>query len=231
VGFVRIEELTLPSALALAPLIQPYDPAPGSETGGATSATILSTDILAQNPAGPEGFSGAVSAWIQPAGSFFGLAFVADDFSNPQSPIFGWDFDIVLSTPGSQPFSYRDASDPANPFGVSVETLLGTDLGGTSPSPLVVRFQGVHATGVVADLTDVDLGDPDVGIDTDSVTPWLRSPAELGTFWAQALPGNPALALARQPNMVRFQVIFDSHAPLSGLLAGITNFGIDVVID
>ena len=186
---------------------------------------------MTQDPSGPEGLSGAVSAWIQPAGKFFGLQFVADDFSNPANPIFGWDFDIVLSTPGSQPFSYRDASDPANPFGVSVESLLGTDLGGSSPSPLVVRFQGVHANEPLANPTAVDLEDSASGIDPDSVTAWVRSPAELNTYWASALPGNPALALARQPNMVRFQVIFDGHAPLSGLLAGITNFGIDVVID
>ena len=230
-GLVRLEASTAPDPISEAKKIAPYDPLPGSVSGGETSSAILSTGVLPQGLSGPEGRSGAQSCWIVPEGNFFVLEFQDDDLSDPMDLDLGWDVDVVLTLPGFQPFSFRDPNDPNNPFGISPEAFLGTDLGGGTPGALVVRFQGVHSIKAVDDVCSVDLADPLGSVDPLSVTPWVRHPAELNSYWEDALPLQPELAAKRRTNMIRFQVIFDGEAPLSGLVAGVTNLRIQGIPD
>jgi hypothetical protein len=230
-GLVRLEANTQPDPLVEAKKISPYNPTPGSISGGAASTAILSTGVLVQGVSGPEGRSGGQSCWIVPDGNFFVLDFQDDDLSDPLNLVLGWDVDVILTIPGFQPFSFRDINDPNNPFGISPEAFLGTDLGGATPGALVIRFQGVHATKEVDNICDVDLEDPLGVVDPESLTPWVRHPADLNTYWELALPGQTELSAKRRPNMIRFQVIFDGEAPLSGLIAGITNLRIQGVPD
>ena len=73
------------------------------------------------------------------------------------------------------------------------------------------------------------LNDP--AVDADSLTPWVRHPAELNTYWDLALPMDPALAAARKPNRVRYQVIFDRGAPYGDVIEGLTHLGIRADLD
>ncbi|MDF1797549.1 MAG: Ig-like domain-containing protein [Planctomycetota bacterium] len=222
-GLVRLESQSVPDPLVEAKKIAPFNAAPGSVTGGPTSTAILSTGPMLQGFMGPQGRSGAQSCWIIPDGNFFVLDFTEDDLSDPLDPVYGWDFDVV-TTLGLQPFSFRNPTDPANPFGISPESALGSDLGGATPGTIVVRFQGVHSIKEVLDVCNVDLNDPLGSVDVTSLTPWVRHPAELNDYWDLALPGQPELAAKRRPNMIRYQIIFDGSTPLSGLVAGLTNF-------
>ena len=224
-GLVRLESETAPDPLVEAKKIAPFDAAPGSATGGAASTEILSVGVFPQGFTGPQGRSGAQSCWLLPDGNFFTLDFTEDDLSDPGNPVYGWDCDVV-TTLGLEPFSFRDPDDPNNPFGISPEAALGSDLGGAAPGVIVVRFQGVRKIKEIENLCAVDLSDPFGVIDPESLTAWVRHPQELNTYWETALPGDPELAAKRRSNMVRFQVIFDGNAPLSSLVAGITNLSI-----
>ena len=225
-GFVRIESEFALDPIGEAKKVSPYDPILGSETGGPMSSVILSVGEYALNPTGPAGRSGAQSCWIIPQGNFFVLEFQEDDTTDPLNPDYGWDMDVVLVFAGITPFSFRDANDVNNPFGSSPSTLIGSDLGGVTPSAIVVRFQGVHATKSVEDICNVDLADPLGVVDPQSLTPWVRHPFELNNYWDAALPGQPELAAKRKPNMIRFQIIFDGNAPLASIIAGVTNLAI-----
>lgn len=222
-GIVRVESDILLDPVGVAPNLLPYNPTPGSVTGGPSSTAFFSSGIQAQGLTGPEGRSGAQSCWIIPDGNFFVLTFAEDDFTDPLNPDLSWDFDVVLTLAGTEPFSFRDVNDPQNPFGLSPETLLGNDLGGVSPSVISVRFQGAHFNKEVTNVCAVDLTGLDGEIDPDSVTPWLRTPSELNTYW-DGVPGvSPELASKRRPNMFRYQIVFDGNAPFSNLIAGLTN--------
>lgn len=222
-GLVRIEAGVAPDAAGEAKKITPYDATPGSVTGGATSSEILSVGAYAPIAVGPSGRSGAQSCWIIPEGNFFVLEFQEDDLTDPVNPDYGWDLDVVLNLGGFEPFSYRNGDDVDNPFGVAPEAILGSDLGGVTPAALVVRFQGVHSTKKIEDICSTDLSDPTGLVDPQSLTPWMRHPAELNSYWDLALPLQPEIAVKRRPNMIRYQIIFDGNAPLSGIIAGVTN--------
>ena len=222
-GLVRIEAPQAPQAALEAPKIMPFDSTPGSESGGAESSAILSVGQYVNNPNGPSGRNGAQSCWIIPGGNFFVLDFTSDDFTDPLNPILGWDLDVILNLPGFEPFSFRDANDPNNPFGIAPDLSFGTDLGGATPAPIVVRFQGAHFKKEVENICDVDFDDPEGPIVQDSLTPWVRHPQELNNYWDLALPGDPELAVTRRPNMFRYQIIFDGNSPNASIVAGVTN--------
>ncbi|MDF1799936.1 MAG: hypothetical protein P1V81_12225 [Planctomycetota bacterium] len=227
-GLVRAESVVAPDPLALAPQLLPFDATPGSTTGGPASTEILSTGTYQPLAVGPAARSGAQSCWLSIPAPYLGVTYAADDLSDPLNPVLGWDAQVQLT--GMAPFSLRDDSDPANPFGASIETLLGSDLGGTSPAPIVVRFQGLRRVGVVGDLCGADLLDSPA-VDGDSLTPWVRHPAELNDYWALALPGDPATAAARRPNLIRYQVLFDRSAPFGDLVEGLTHLGLTASLD
>ena len=222
-GLVRIESEFGLDPVNEAKKVTPYDPTPGSETGGLTSSVILSVGEYQPIPTGPSGRSGAQSCWIIPEGNFFVLEFQDDDLTDPLDLDLGWDLDVVLNIVGFPPFSFRDANDPDNFLGVAPEALIGSDLGGGTPSAIVVRFQGVHSTKAVEDACQIDLEDQEGVVDVQSLTPWVRHPSELNSYWDLALPTQLELAAKRKPNMIRFQIIFDRNAQYSGIIAGVTN--------
>ena len=226
-GLVRIESPQGPQASLEASKIMPFDPTPGSLSGGPLSTAILSVGTYVNNPNGPSGRNGAQSCWIIPGGNFFVLDFTSDDLTDPLNPILGWDLDVILNLPGFEPFSYRDANDPNNPFGIAPDMTFGTDLGGATPAPLVVRFQGAHFKKEVENICNVDVDDPNGSVVVGSLTPWVRHPEELNSYWDLALPGDPELAALRRPNMFRYQIIFDGNSPLASIVAGVTNLQVN----
>jgi len=85
-----------------------------------------------------------------------------------------------------------------------------------------VRFQGVRAIGDITNFCEVALeeGSPDIQVIPESLTGWVRHPVELNTYWDVL---GPQEAAKRQPNMVRFQVIFDStNALVPEVIAGVS---------
>lgn len=230
-GLVRLESDVLPAGGLTALSIAPYDPEPGSPSGGVLSSELLSMGSLTQGLTGPEGRSGAQSCWIRPQGNFLILEFAEDDLGDPMHPIYGWDTDVITTLPDSVPFSFRDGSDGDNPFGVAPEVLLGSDLGGATPGVIVVRFQGVRAVQAVENPCAVDLASIGGAINIESLTGWVRHPAELNHYWDALLPDQPLLAAQRRPNMFRYQVIFDGNGASSSLVAGITNLRVGAVPD
>ncbi len=159
-----------------------------------TTAEYVPRDV------GPGALSGTQSCWFQPLGNYFVLIF-ADDTSG-----LGWD--LTLDIDGFTPQSYRStANDLFAPL--SIETALGNDIG---LSPLVVRFQGARSRGPIQSNCLIDITDTGGDIIPGSLTPWVRHPEELNSVFA-----DPGL----QPNMIRFQVIWDASKPLFDMINGI----------
>ena len=217
-GLVRLE--SLPGALQIQDesfKVAPYE-------GRPFSTAVLSVGTVVPKSTGPAAYSGSQSCWIQPQGNFFELEFKQDDFSDPLNPMPGWDLDVVL--PGGLSLPLRDDNGV---FGFTIEQLIGTDLMGNNASPLVVRFQGVHALGALANPCEVDLSDDSVEILTGSRTAWVRHPAELNGYFDHL---GPVEAAKRRVNAIRFQVIFDDTSNLyPGVVLGVTNLSIEAVPD
>jgi hypothetical protein len=213
-------------AIAHAPKVLPFDPA-SDEFGGPDSDKIMSSVVWEPDDGGgPGSRAGAQSCWIRPEGNFFLLDFAEDD---PAAGTFGWDMQVILNAAGFPKVSYRDPGDPDNPFGASVEEVLGSDLGGATPAPIAVRFQGARAVKSIDDLCALDPTDPAGPILPASVTGWVRHPAELNAYF-DYLP--PAEAAALRPNLVRFAVIFDRGTLLvPGLIHAITDLEIRATPD
>ncbi len=210
-GLVRLESLAAPSAAVEAPKITPFDPL------DPTSSAFLSVGQLDVPTAGPNALSGGQSCWMKPPGNFFVVEFVEDD---ALAGVFGWDMDVVLNFPGLDPIPFRAPSGLPS----SVEQLVGTDLLGPNAAPVVVRFQGVRALGNVEDFCDVDFDGIDAEVVPESLTGWVRHPAELNDYWDSL---GPEEATRRKPNMVRFQVVFDPNTGLvPGVIQGVTNLRI-----
>ena len=157
----------------------------------------LSTGIPRERP---DSMSASTSCWMRPEGNFFGLGFIEDqdDPDTGDPALMGWNMTVIWDTGVEEveiPFrgdNVQFMGSFENEFG----KLLGYDLGvGDSAAPLVVRFQGVRVSGS-PDFCDLDLNDPDLGVVSGSVTPWVDHPALLNTF-------SPV------PNAVRFAVVFD----------------------
>ena len=216
-GLVRLDSLALLAANLEAPKIEPFDPAEP------LSPEILSVGLFPVKTEGPSALSGAQSCWLRPPVGALEWTFLPDDLGDPASPVLGWDVQIVLNAPGLPALSYRD---PNGAFGgpgapLSIEQLVGSDLLGPNPAPLAIRFQGVRTAGKIPDLCDVDL-DPAAGqVVPESLTGWVRHPAELSTFWD---PLGPAIAAERRPDRIRFAVVFDNRTALfPGGVLGITD--------
>jgi hypothetical protein len=208
-GLVRLEGLLAsPTASAMAPLIAPMDPA----VVGADAINVLSIGEWFPERSRPETYSGALSCWMIPTGSFFQILFAEDDPSavDPDDR-FAWDMDVLYA---GQVYSYRDPSD--SPFvGVSIEQQLGNDFTeGAAGSYVVVRFQGARAVGALPDPCSPNY---QTQVVPNSLTPWVRSSEDLNLF-------------SPQPNMVRFCVVFDKARALGAQpgaqIEGITNLRI-----
>lgn len=160
---------------------------------------------------GPGALNGVQTCWLRPTGNFFLLEF-EDDVGTD----LGWDLNFLPLpvTLGEQ--SYRGS----NPFFVGTyEEEMGTDLG---IAPFIVRFQGARAIKLIENLCDVELAGTESHIFPGSLTGWVKHPAELNSFF-----GDPAL----RPNMIRFQILFDTASPLFSTVAGITSLTISVLPD
>ena len=231
-GLVRLESQPPPlgspppiTAVNEAFKILPFDPADDESTD------FLSVGPLTVVNQGEGAFSGAQSCWIQPEGNFFQVTFIDDDFSDPANPVPGWDMDIVFSIPGLGPLPFRGLNGlfgtPMAP--ISIEDVVGSDLKGSNPAPIVVRFQGVRAIKEIEDFCNVDLSLTSEDVVSESLTGWVRHPAELNTYWDFM---GPEAAAALRSNMIRFQIIFDNSTNLfPGTVLGVTNFAIQAQPD
>lgn len=225
-GILRIESEFPVSPSEIAAKVKPYDPTPGSEFGGPDSTAIFTSDAWVQDVTGAGTRSGAQSCWLRPPGFFFQVIYKEDDFTNPLAPVLGWDMSIF--TPGAPgvPFSYRDKNDINNPFSDSPEVLFGTDLGGLAPAPVVVRFQGARISELPVNLCDADFVENGGSIATESLTPWVRHPSELNTYWDTVFPADPKEVEKRRSNIIRYCVIFDRSSPDWSAFGGIESFEI-----
>jgi hypothetical protein len=101
------------------------------------------------------------------------------------------------------PQSFRGANDLSP---MTLEQLFGADFG---TSPVVVRFQGARATGVLTDPCAVPETGSSSPISAASLTEWVCHPALLNDF-------HPEEALA--PNMFRFLILWDrSQVDFTGI--------------
>ncbi len=210
-GILRIETLAdPPPALATeAPKILPTEAA--LQAVGATLSDVVSIGAWQPVTAGPGALSGAQSCWLAPAGNFFLLDLAADDAEE-----LGWDLKVLFDTPGLAPQSYRGENELT---ALSLEEEWGTALGS---APLVVRFQGARRIDPAVDLCDLVLRGPDASIEPGSLTGWVAHPAELDTFFAV-----PSL----RPNVVRFQIVFDTSQAAFAGITGVTDVEIRVLPD
>jgi hypothetical protein len=167
---------------------------------------------------GPAVYSAVTSCWYRPAttDNFFSLDFEEDDLG---ASTFGWDL-MLTADFGLGPVTvpYRAPNGIiATSFQEDWGDLLGPDSdlpGGQDPAPIVVRFQGAKTSGA---LTNPCIDDPfaaGVPFVLDSVTPWVRHPAELNVFQPK-------------PDTIRFVIIFDRSSVNFGGLIGVEEIRID----
>ncbi len=192
-GLIRLEGLnSQPSPALTAPLLAPTDVA----IVGPDAQNILSVGAWVQPRVRPESYSGAMSCWMRPTGSFFQLVFLPDSPMNPDPSMrYGWDMTVLYGSP-ALPYSYRDPT--ISPFpDESFEERFGNQFDQPLPgSYIVVRFQGARAAGDLTDLCNVD---PVTQLVQNSLTPWVTHPSDLNDF-------------SPRPNIVRFSVTFDLAA-------------------
>lgn len=225
-GILRIESDFPVTPTAIAPKVSPFDGTPGSEFGGPDSSAIFTSDAWSADLAGAGARSGTQSCWLRPNGFFFQIIYIPDDFSDPLDPVLGWDMQMFTPGDPSTSFSYRDKNDPNNPFGDSPEALFGTDLGGLSPAPVIVRFQGARIGELPLNLCDADFVQDGGSILLESITPWVRHPSELNTYWDTVFPSDPGEAEGRRPNIIRYSIIFDRSSPNWPAFGGLESFEI-----
>ncbi|MEM7307749.1 MAG: Ig-like domain-containing protein [Planctomycetota bacterium] len=178
---------------------------------GATPIDIISIGELMPITVGPSSVNGVQSCWLRPEGNFFLLNFLDDDGDQ-----LGWDMQVLPNPPSLGAQSFRGDNVI---FGAPLEMVLGNELG---VSPLVVRFQGARSIKVIDNLCNVTLGGPDSQIFPGSLTGWVNHPAELNAFFA-----DPAL----RPNMIRFQILFDTSQPALAQLVSVTELFLRVLPD
>ena len=172
---------------------------------------------------GPGAQSGVQSCWFTGAdimdpsdpdasvSNFFRLIFDEDDVV--VGP--GWDMTVKL-TGFAVPVSYRGP----NPLTMgTLQDDWGCELG---MAPVIVRFQGAHATEALTQPCTVALTGIDSPITAGSLTPWVKHPMELTDFF-----GDPA----RAPNVFRWSVVWDASNPLFSLIESIEDISIGVTPD
>ena len=187
-------------------------PAPGTLAAlGAEPIDILSIGELTPITVGPGVVNGVQSCWLRPDGNFFLLTFL-DDVGDD----LGWDMKILPNPPSLGEQSYRGDNDL---FLAPIEDVFGSDLGS---SPLVVRFQGARAIKTIENPCEIPLGGEESPIFPGSVTGWVKHPAELNTYFP-----DPAL----RPNLIRFQILFDTSQASFSALAAVTELNISVLPD
>ena len=243
-GLVRIEHSEYQNndadAAKFAPLTSPYYPGGSGPPGfndPFTSALILSLGEWGEQLYRPASYSGAQSCWMEPevteipgggsCSKFFDLSFVPDVSGSTDPAEMGWNMKVVYDAPGGvQKYWYR-GDDPASPVSpIDFETYIGSNFNHDELSPndgslFAVRFQGARSKGGAIDHCNVDLS-PGQDIELDSLTAWVRHPAELNYF-------------VPRPNMVRFTIVFEKRLleqdPIWGQIIGITDLTIQVQLN
>lgn len=207
-GLVRVEDASGgTTSTSAAAVVSPTDP------GDPTSSNWLSVATWAAQTDPIESYSGAQSCWLQPTvtdGNFFGL-----QFDNDVGPTLGWNMDLFLDQgAGVQLVGYRSSPvfagmTPQQHWGnlINDGSLVPPQVG----APVIVRFQGARATGILTDPCN-PVFTP--GGDATAMTPWVLHPRELNNFGGV--------------NMVRWQIVFDASHPNAGMIRGITNLRINV---
>jgi len=252
-GLLRIEsglisDGTVPILEEVADGVLPFDPADRSASADFISVDeflpikidefIPGDDPLTLQPIEflPGSFSGARSCWMRPSGNFFSLEFLADEPGEP-----GWTMDVLIGTPPTV-VPYRGTpGDPgyenttegffADPSQDGLVSAIQNVSEGISGSPIIVRFQGARAISEIDNLCNVNLEGPGSPIQPGSVTPWVLHPSELNTYWSQVFPSQPGEVSKRQPNLIRFQIVFNRFNPVAALVRGVTNVRINVQPD
>ena len=225
-GILRIESEFLPDPLTIAPKVKPFDADPLGPFGGLDSDVLISVGTWDSDTDGPGMRSGSQSCWLRPDGIFFQVTYPEDDFSDPLNPFLGWDMMITTPAAPGTPFSYRNGNDPNNPFGSSAESLFGSDLGGVVGAPVVVRFQGARLAGLPDNLCDATFDTEGGEIQLNSLTPWVRHPSELNTYWESVFPGDPQEVESRRPNIIRYIIVFDRSSANWPAFGSVESFGI-----
>jgi hypothetical protein len=172
---------------------------------------VFTTATWTASTEGASAWSGAQSCWIRPSGSFFSLNFLED-----QGGQLGWDMRLRIAGE-AVPQSYRGENDLFP--GATLEQVFGADIG---TAPVIVRFQGARAVGVLNDPCSVPESDSSQ-IATGSLTDWVRHPSELNDFF----PGEASLS----PNMIRFSVLWDRSQPEAAQIEGIDDLTISIQPD
>jgi hypothetical protein len=195
----------------------------GDDDPGILAEDYLSVDAWQGTPPGttdgPSSRSGLQSCWLIPDGAVFSVDFLEDDEPND---FYGWNMKVQLSS-GFGVVDFRGDSGLLSDqlLGLSLEEFLTAELGA---SPLVVRFQGARTLAGLVDPCNAVEGDPLV---LGSITPWLKDPSELNTYW-ETVPGLPAqVAAQRRPNVIRFQIVFDGSQELGPFIESIVELTIE----
>jgi len=165
-----------------------------------------------------EGFgarSGLQSCWIVPPGSPFQVDFLADDASDPDNVVYGWNMDLEVD--GGIVAAFRGPSVLSALLGQDIETVVGSRIReisdeDLSAAPILVRFQGARVVGSLETPCLIEFSDPAGPFLPGSLTPWVLHPAELNDYWNQVFPGDSGLAAKLKPNAIRYQIVFDRQA-------------------
>jgi len=242
---------TLLSRCSEAKKVLPFDPdlfnpntPPGHPCfGQAESEYILSVGPWSLPTRRPETFSASVSCWMRPPGNYFSLRLNEDDLGGSPA-VYGWNMDVDYHLASGAdvltPYRGRDVNTPFSSG--DFESNLGSEVNylnaseppgndfGTGPFDpaatgtfMTVRFQGAQAvTDISLDRCNVIVMGFGSKIAPESLTPWVRHPAELNQFL-------PAV------NMIRFCVVFDRSLATPGSVEsninGITNLRVSTQPD
>lgn len=197
-GFVRIETPIAADIANEQAKVNPTESTLQAEYGmGVTIEDIMSTASWQPATEPPSSWSGAQSCWIRPSGNFFRLLFTDDDGVPCEAGHMGaepgWDMRLRISGQ-PEPQSFRGTNALSS---MTLEQLFGADFG---TSPVVVRFQGARAVGVLTDPCTVPETGSSSPISAASLTDWVCHPALLNDFF-------PDESLS--PNIFRFLILWD----------------------
>lgn len=191
--------------------------------GDIATADVLAVGNFITASSGVGATVGFQSCWLVPSPGVFEANFQPDDFDGEGT--LGWDLQLevggaLIGGTDTAVVSYRGDPGPLGIItgGVSVAEFLENEL---DSSEVVVRVQGARFLSDISDPCLVDLESQVSPILLGSVTPWLRSPDELNTYWEGVDGVSAGLANQRKPNMIRFQILIDGDLPLASAIISV----------
>lgn len=209
-GLLRLESTTAPDLSLEFSKLSPTAADLLAGYGNAVTVDDIYTSAVWAPPAvAPASWSGAQSCWIRPSGNFFQLVFEEDGAD------LGWDLRLRI-VGQANPQSFRGPNDL---FPIPLEQAFGSDFG---TSPLVVRFQGARSSGALVEPCAVPETGSSSPLTAGSMTGWVRHPAELNDFHAQA---------SLTPNIFRFLVLWDRSQTEIADIQGVEDLNVRVQPD